>query len=297
MANKPSRANLPDGSIQPRSPRPAIVALGVVAILLVGVAFALSGGGASPQVAWSRLATDDVHSLAFVGDDSSRLLVGHHAGVLSSADGGRTWVPLDVRSDAMSLGAAGDGSIVIAGHEVFAQSRDAGRSWQSIRAQLPSLDIHGFARDPANAQRMWAFLAAGNLWTSADGGQRWERLSEQVIQFPVAVSAQGVTRLYGIAAGVVVRSDDGGREWRVLPSPNLYPVLSLAAAPDGSVLIAGGSGGVAQFTDGAPTWSKLPFSGAVQAVAVARNGQTVGVVDGSTQFFRSDNGGRTWPGP
>lgn len=145
-------------------------AVGAVAVIGVAVvAFILSrpsGVSASP---WSRLGTQDVHSLAFVGDDPDRLLFGHHGGISASSDGGRTWQPLGTRSDAMSLGAASDGSIVIAGHEVLAASRDDGRTWENTAAVLPSLDIHGFARDPGDPARMWAYLATGGLWESRNG--------------------------------------------------------------------------------------------------------------------------------
>ena len=296
---KHSRQGRASSSKQARSPRLIVLALAVAAVLgLFGVAaLLLTRPSASSEAAWSRLGTDDVHSLAFVGDDPNRLLFGHHGGLLASADGGRSWQPLQVRSDAMSLGAASDGSIVIAGHDEFAQSDDAGKTWQPIPAQLPSLDIHGFARDPANGQRMWAYLATGGLWASSDGGASWDRVQEQNIAFPVAVSIPSGTRLFGVTATGLARSDDDGRTWQAVASPELYPIASLAATPDGKVLVAGGPDGLARSDDGAASWSKLPFSGQAFAVAAARGGQTIGVVDRSTEFFRSDDGGRTWAGP
>jgi hypothetical protein len=50
----------------------------------------------------------------------------------------------------MAMQPASDGSIVIAGREVFTASADGGQTWQPISADLPSLDIHGFTRDPAD---------------------------------------------------------------------------------------------------------------------------------------------------
>lgn len=270
-------------------------AVGALAIAAV-VAGLVRPGGASAE-AWSRLATEDVHSLAFVGDDSNRLLFGHHGGVLSSTDGGRSWQPLGTRSDAMSLGPAADGSIVIAGHEVFAESRDDGRTWQDVPAGLPSLDIHGFARDPGNPSRMWAYLATGGLWESVDAGRAWERVQEENILFPIAVTTRSGTRLFGVRTEGLASSDDGGRTWRNVATPELYPIASLAATSDGSVLVAGGPDGLARSDDGGVSWSKLPFEGQPFAVAVTDGGRTIALVTRSTEFFRSDDGGRTWPGP
>lgn len=266
-------------------------------VVITALALVVLRPGESSGAAWSRLGTQDVHSLAFVGDDPNRLLFGHHGGVSASSDGGRTWQPLGTRSDAMSLGAAPDGSIVIAGHEVFAASRDEGRTWADIPAALPSLDIHGFARDPADPSRMWAYLATGGLWESRDAGRTWERIQQQNVLYPVAVQAAGATRLFGVTAEGLASSDDGGRTWRAVVTPELYPIASIAATTDGSVLVAGGPGGLARSDDGGATWSMLPFDGEPAAIAVTAGGETIAVVTRTTEFLRSDDGGRTWPGP
>lgn len=268
---------------------------GVVAVAFAAYMLMRPGGGSATP--WSRLGTEDVHSLAFVGGDPNRLLFGHHGGISASNDGGRSWESLGTRSDAMSLGAASDGSIVIAGHEVFASSRDDGRTWESIPAALPSLDIHGFARDPGDPARMWAYLATGGLWESRDGGLSWERVHEENVLFPVAVSASGATRIFGVTANGLASSDDGGRTWRSVATPEIYPLASLAATTDGSVLVAGGQGGLARSDDGGATWSVLPFDGQAAAIAVTAGGATIGIVTRSTDFFHSDDGGRTWPPP
>ena len=266
------------------------------AVALVAVVVAVIRPGAASSVAWSRLGTEDVHSLAFVGDDPNRLLFGHHGGILSSGDGGRSWQQLATRSDAMSLGAAPDGSIVIAGHDVFAQSSDDGRTWQEIAAALPSLDIHGFARDPSDPARMWAYLATGGLWETLDAGRTWGQVQQDNILFPVAVAGPSGTRLFGLTTDGLASSDDGGRTWQNVATPELFPMTSLAATLDGAVLVAGGPDGLARSDDGGATWAMLPLEEQAFAVAVTAGGQTIGVVTRSTDFYRSDDGGQTWPG-
>lgn len=197
----------------------------------------------------------------------------------------------------MSLAAAADGSIVIAGHDVFAQSLDAGRTWRDIPASLPTLDIHGFARDPTDPARMWAYLATGGLWRSRDAGLTWERVQQENILFPVAVVTPSGMRLFGVRANGLASSDDDGSTWRELASPGLYPLASLAATADGTVLVAGGPEGLARSEDGGASWSKLPFGAQAFAIAVTASGRSIAVVASTTEFFRSDDGGRTWPGP
>ena len=268
----------------------------MTALAIGAVLFLLTRLGGSSAVAWSRLGTEDVHSLSFLGDDPNRLLFGHHGGISASNDGGRSWQPLGTRSDAMSLGAAPDGSIVIAGHDVFAASRDDGRTWEDIPAALPSLDIHGFARDPGDSARMWAYLATGGLWESTDGGLTWEQVQQENILFPVAVRSSSGTRLFGVNADGLASSEDGGRTWRMVATPEIYPIASIAATTDGSVLVAGGQGGLARSDDGGVTWSRLPFTGQPATVAVTDGGRTIAVVTRSTDFYRSGDGGRSWPG-
>ncbi|NJD27135.1 MAG: exo-alpha-sialidase [Chloroflexi bacterium] len=284
---------------QPRRRRwPWLALSGAAAVVAVAVgAVIILRPSGSSAAAWSRLGTEDVHSLAFAADDPDRLLFGHHGGISASSDGGRTWQPLGTRSDAMSLGAASDGSIVIAGHEVFAASRDDGRTWENIPATLPSLDIHGFARDPGDPARMWAYLATGGLWESRDAGLTWELVHQENVLFPVAVQAAGATRLFGVTVGGLAAADDGGRTWRSVATPELYPIASLAATTDGSVLVAGGPGGLARSDDGGASWSELSFDGEPAAIAVTAGGRTIAVVTRSTDYFRSDDGGQTWPAP
>ena len=289
------RQRRPNQAVPPWPLLALIGAIGVVAVAIL--VFINSRPGASSPAPWSRLGTEDVHSLAFVGDDANRLLFGHHGGISASSDGGRSWQRLGTRSDAMSLGAATDGSIVIAGHEVFAASGDGGRTWDDVATNLPSLDIHGFARDPGDPDRMWAYLATGGLWESGDGGSSWERVQQENVLFPVAARTPTGTRLFGVTVNGLAASDDGGRTWLAAATPEIYPIASLAATADGSVLVAAGADGLARSGDGGATWSQIPFEGQPAAIAVAAGGQTIALVTRSTEFFRSDDGGKTWPGP
>jgi photosystem II stability/assembly factor-like uncharacterized protein len=238
-----------------------------------------------------------VHSLSFVGDDLGHLLFGHHGGLSETRDGGRTWQPLPTNADAMAMQPAADGSIVIAGHEVFTASKDGGQTWQPIAADLPSLDIHGFTRDPGDPARMWAYLAAGGLWESTDAGGHWTRVREDNVLFPLAIDRGGATRLLGVDVNGLVASDDGGRTWTALGAPPTYPMTALAGTSDGTVLYAGSPDGLYRSDDSGRTWAKTGFSGSPFAIATSSDGSTVAVVARTTEFFRSPDRGATWPGP
>jgi photosystem II stability/assembly factor-like uncharacterized protein len=269
--------------------------IGALAIAgAIGLAAVLLAPGSGDQTAWARLGTEDVHSLAFVGDDPNRLLFGHHGGLLESRDGGRSWQALPTSADAMAMRPADDGSIVIAGHDVFTASPDGGRTWQPIPADLPSLDIHGFTRDPADPARMWAYLATGGLWQSTDSGVHWQRVREDNVLFPLAVRREGATRLLGVDTNGLVASDDSGRTWVGLSTPPTYPMTSLAATTNGMVVYAGSPDGLFRSDDAGRTWMETSFRGSAFAIATQGDGATVALVSRETEFFRSPDGGRTW---
>jgi photosystem II stability/assembly factor-like uncharacterized protein len=275
----------------------AFVLATTVAVIAIIAVFLVRGQRSTDQAGWARLGSQDVHSLAFVGDDPNRLLFGHHGGLSESLDGGRTWRPLPTRADAMAMQPARDGSIVIAGHDVFIASHDRGQTWAPLSADLPSLDIHGFTRDPGDPARMWAYLATGGLWESNDSGARWLQVRQDNVVFPLAVRRQEGTRLLGVDASGLVASDDGGRTWASLVTPPAYPMTGLAATDNGGVLYAGALDGLFRSADGGRTWTKTNYVGSALAIATLADGATVAVVSRDTEFFRSPDGGRTWPGP
>jgi photosystem II stability/assembly factor-like uncharacterized protein len=248
-------------------------------------------------VPWSTFRTQDVHSLAFVGGDPQRVLFGHHGGLRESRDGGRNWTALPVRDDAMSTSPANDGSIVIAGHEVFTASRDGGATWTPIAADLPSLDIHGFTRDPLDPARMWAYLAIGGLWESTDFGAHWTEVRTDNVLFPIGVIDGSVTRLLGVDVTGLVTSLDGGRTWSNLGAPPTYPMTSLAATPDGRTVYAGASDGLFRSDDGGRSWAATGYRGSAFAISTTADGATVALVSRETDFYRSEDRGSTWPGP
>lgn len=274
------------------------LALGGLVITAVAAALVLRPGSGVPSaVAWERLGTQDVHSLTFPRPDSSTVLFGHHGGILRSADGGRTWAPLPVRQDAMGMSAAADGSIIIAGHSVFQVSRDGGSTWAPINADLPSLDIHAFARSLSDPSRMWAYLAEGGIYVSSDFGTHWSQVNNGNVTQLTAVRRGDVDELLGIDLRGLVRSADEGRTWVPTGTPPTAPVTSLAATPDGRVIILGGPDGMYRSDDAGATWRRVLASKAVLATAINADGKTLAAVTQETLFYRSDDGGASWPAP
>lgn len=271
--------------------------LALAAVIVIAVLLRPSSSSAAP-VPWARLGTRDVHALAFPGPSSDVLLFGHHGGVLRSVDGGRRWTQLAFDQDAMALGTAPDGSIVVAGHLVFQASPDGGATWAPIDADLPSLDIHSFTRSVIDPQRMSAYLAEGGIYESLDGGRSWTRVNDGHVVNLTAIEQDGRDALLGIESlRGLVRSDDGGRTWSALGIPPVAPVTSVAATPGGRVILLGGPTGLYRSNDGGASWHQILRNRTVLAAATWAEGSVIAAVDRDTAFYRSDDGGASWPAP
>lgn len=246
----------------------------------------------------ARVETQDVHALAFLGT-ADRLILGHHGGILESTDGGRTWAAWGSGSDAMALGVAGVGSVVVAGHDVLALGRPDGR-WENIANDLPHNDIHGFARDPHHPDRMWAYLATGGLYESRDGGASWEEVFAGHTLAPLSVARGESTLLIAVdpELAAIVASEDGGRSWQPIGPPPDTPTYAMAAARDGETLLFSGSRGLFRSDDGGVTFVPLLDLGQpILAVAATPDGNTMVLATRDRDIYRSEDGGRSWAVP
>ncbi len=277
----------------------------------IGVMFALghsSGDGGKPI---AILRTSDFHALAFSPDNPNVVFFGHHNGLMRSDDGGRTWRPVIDRPnfDAMSLtvNPRDPRQIFLAGHDVFLVSTDGGASWQPVKHNLPGTDIHGFALNPDEPSRLYAFVVGYGLFTSADGGRTWQKLSTQLPMDVMALASAGGSpeTIYAGSMGAgVLKSTDGGLTWA--PSNaglRSWGVMALAVNPVArQVVYAGAEDGLYRSNDAGASWRKLSFPGRnVIAIAVSPSDPQIvlaieGVRRGEGRLYRSTDGGATWDG-
>lgn len=279
------------------------VLLGAVVLAGAGViaaAVVLNGGAQSVggATAWATLGTRDVHSLAFDPTDPEHLYFGHHGGLLETRDGGRSWQGTALRgADAMNVAPPVGGFFQIAGHNVYMETADGGQTWEEVPNNLPGLDLHAFVADPADPAHAWAFAVGFGLFETTDKGRTWELRQPGGWGALTSFVDGGKTVLVGVGSAGLGRSDDGGRTWTTLGQPR-GQLASLAASSDGVVIYAGTTDGVSRSTDGGKTWTPTPLETVGVTVAVdPTNPDVVAIVDDKTRFFRSADGGSSWPGP
>jgi len=157
--------------------------------------------------------------------------------------------------------------------------------------------LHAFVADPADPAHAWAFAVGYGLFETTDKGRTW--LLRQPGGWGALTSfvEGGKTILVGVGSTGLTRSDDGGRTWTALGQPT-GQVASLAASADGAVIYAGTTTGVGRSIDGGRTWMATPLQTVGVTVAVyPKDPNVVAVVDDETRFFRSSDGGTSWPAP
>lgn len=276
-------------------------ALGGVALAVVGIGFvalrAGDGPGGGAEV-WAMLNTADVHALAFDPADNQHLFFGHHNGLLESVDGGRTWRPTGLSgADAMNVPLTNANRFQIAGHNVYMETTDGGASWQPVPNDLPGLDLHAFTVDPADPDHAWTFAVGFGLFETSDAGRHWQLRQSGNWGALIAYRDGATTELVAVGPEGLVRSSDGGAGWTALAYPGA-PLAALAASTDGGVLYAATSAGLKRSTDGGASWSDTGFASPALSVAVASDDpMVVALVDQSTRFYRSPDGGASWPAP
>src|SRR6266540_83332 len=179
----------------------------------------------------------------------------------------------------MNLAHPAGGTIWLAGHQVLKKSSDAGTTWTDVRPSgLPGLDIHGFAVDPRNPERLYAAIAGQGLYRSTDGGGSFSLVSRDVGGNVMALAVLPDKRiLAGDMQRGLLESRDGGASWKQKLRVQL---MGLAVNPRDPRRILATGAGVALSTNGGRSWRSvldLP-SGAGPVAWSASNPQLAYVV-------------------
>lgn len=298
---EPTRAPAPEASSRPRRYNWVVWVLMVT--VAAGGAFLLAKRQATapreavvpPPVGLPH--TPDYHALTVDPVDADHLLLGTHVGVYESKNGGQHWRFLRLEGqDAMNFARASGTTIWTAGHFVLAKSTDGGLTWSDVRPDgLPDLDIHGFAIDPTDPNRMFAAVAGEGLYRSMDGGRLFRRISVNVGRnvFGLAVAPHGRLFAADPENGLFVSDDEGG-SWHAATRERIVGVAVNPA--DQERVLAAGQPGVLLSADGGKTWRRvLSLPEGAGPVAWAPSDPKIGYAVGfDRRLYRTSDGGTSW---
>lgn len=156
----------------------------------------------------------DPHRMVQCPGAPDRLWVQHHNGVFRSDDGARSWhvvpnVPPSVFGFAVAVhprepdtawfvpAVKDERRVPVDGRLVVARTRDGGQSFEALRAGLPqehAYDLvyrHSLALDDSG-ERLAFGSTTGGLWTSGDGGDRWQMAPARLPMIHAVTFAQHV---------------------------------------------------------------------------------------------------------
>ncbi|HEX6623660.1 MAG TPA: hypothetical protein VF064_08100, partial [Pyrinomonadaceae bacterium] len=131
-------------------------------------------------------------------------------------------------------------------------------------------DVRSLVVDPQDPQRLYFGTIDGQIYTSADGGLMWERLSgfnrPGLLIDNIIVDARDSKTLYAAAhrhkePGGFFKTTDGGRTWKEAEQLKGEAVHALTQSPkDPDLLLAGTNRGIFRSADAGESWEQLPTS-------------------------------------
>jgi hypothetical protein len=192
--------------------------------------------------------------------DGKTMLAANAAGVYRASEGGE-WTAVKVPAAAIPvrriLVSETSGHVVLLGARGVYVSRDEGASF--VRTGEGTLPDEAPAAALFNVGDRIFVVAAGDIWTSADGAV-WERGGAGLPQGGVetiARDAQSPRRLWAAGGGQVYVSDDAGITWRARgkPLPEAgTSIRGVAADETGNLILLATHRGALRSQDAGQTW-------------------------------------------
>ena len=240
-------------------------------------------------------------SPAYAQDNT--LFAAGRTGVFRSTDGGRSWRHMlvgEALTIALSPAFAEDQTVFVGtGQDGVLHSESAGLSWHGANSGLLDLSALAVAFSPRFAEDKTAFVGtASALYRTRNGGRSWREvplgLDDPAIQ-AFAVSPRfkdDKLVLAGTEAHGLLRSEDGGARFAVVPDLADRGISALTVSDDGLTVVVAAGSELLRSGDGGKSWSTLPAApGLVLGLALAGDGVLIAGLHrlGAAQLSLSDS--------
>lgn len=173
----------------------------------------------------------------------------------------------------------------------------------------PGGDVRALVVDPHDPDRFYFGTLDGQVYTSTDGGKRWQLLHNfakpRMFVDHIVVDSRNPKVLYvgghrHDVPGGFFKSTDGGLTWREsaqLKDQAVHSIAQSESNPD--TLIAGTYTTIFRSDDSGETWKQLPtasFEGLHHVESLAIDPRTANTIYAGTFYlpYKSEDGGKTW---
>ncbi len=285
---------------------------------------------------WSRVGVSQgMHSdcvvRALASDPGRPELVyaGTDQGLYRSEDGGRRWSLLENPMRGSTIWSIAidpvDPSVIFAGTGTpnepgIYRSTDGGATWEqrpmAIAEMCPAVGIPrptGIAIDPTDHRSIWVGFEVDGVRHSADGGESWVNLSDEIPNLDVhnmAVAGGESSVVFTVVNDDVWRSPDDGETWQAARARETFPwhyARGIAVKPNdpSTVFVTVGDatpgtiGTVMRSRDAGVSWENLELSDKPNSAMWTLNippvaPDTVFAASRYGYLYRSDDSGDSW---
>lgn len=280
-----------------------LIAFGVLALLIV-LFVAYSGGDDDEPTGRGTCVPvetfPDVHGLAVAPDNSSRLYVATHHGLIRATND-TDWCRLGPIADYMGFTAhPTDGDVFwVSGHPQgggnmgVRQTTDGGHTWETLA--LEGVDFHAMTVARADPDRLWGTFR-GEVYRSLDGGHDWDIIGDAPDTF-LAMTSHPTDRdiVYGVGQEGIHASGDSGLNW-ILAFDR--PTRAFAIHPeDPNTMLAVFEDGLHRSRGSAANWEPLDLQvqGTLGHIAFSPSEpDTIYVATYQGGIHKSTDGGDSW---
>ena len=240
----------------------------------------------------------------------------HGKGLYRSTDGGKSWTQLNsLMVDVMSFTSRSPATIYAGAETGVVKTTDNWKTWVQCKSAPPGLGFLNLIIDPASPTVLYAIRSSHSIfdaWTlvalvnpklesrifkSVDGGDTWTQISSFAAKV-LAIDPSDSSTLYAGTADGILKSTDGGANWRALNLGLLNAKVGvLALNPKSpSTIFAGTSSGIFKSTNGGGSWANVNFPDIdrIAALAIAPSNPTVAYAAIRNEVLKSTDGGETW---
>ncbi len=173
----------------------------------------------------------------------------------------------------------------------------------------PGGDVRDLVVDPNDPDRLYFGTLDGQIYTSIDGGKRWDLLynfnKPKLFIDHILVDPRDSRVLYVAAhrhkePGGFFKSTDGGRKWKESSQLKNEALHSLTQSKsDPNVLIVGTFNGIFRSDNAGDSWEQLPTQstpGLVHVESLAIDPRTTNIIYAGTWYlpYKTIDGGKTW---